>query len=71
MEAMNETKNSLKKLAASISPKNVVEAGDDERLKLHVAAVVVNNFVNHLYFLAEDYCKKEGLDFKQLTSIDR
>ena len=34
-----------------------------------MAAVVVSNFVNHLYSLAEDYCRKEGLDFKQLLPL--
>jgi predicted short-subunit dehydrogenase-like oxidoreductase (DUF2520 family) len=38
-------------------------------LKLHVAAVMVNNFTNHLYKLAEDYCKNEGLDFRQLIPL--
>jgi len=62
-------KKKLATLAHSISDENVVEAGDDERLKLHVAAVVVSNFTNHLYTLAEAYCKKEGLDFKQLLPL--
>ena len=65
----DKTKKMLEKLAHSISEEKVVEAGDDVRLKLHVAAVVVSNFVNHLYTLAEDYCKKEGLDFKQLVPL--
>ena len=64
-----KTKKMLEKLAHSIAEEKVVEAGDDARLKLHVAAVVVSNFVNHLYTLAEDYCKKEGLDFKQLLPL--
>jgi hypothetical protein len=34
-----------------------------------VAAVIVSNFTNHLYALAEDYCRKEGLDFKQLIPL--
>src|SRR5690349_20527770 len=38
-------KQVLEKLAHSISAEKVVEAGDDARLKLHVAAVVVSNFV--------------------------
>jgi len=38
-------------------------------LKLHVAAVVVNNFVNHLLVLAEEYCKKEGIEFSQLLPL--
>jgi predicted short-subunit dehydrogenase-like oxidoreductase (DUF2520 family) len=64
-----KTKKSLEKLAHSISKIQVVEAGDDARLKLHVAAVVVSNFTNHLYALAADYCRREGLDFKQLLPL--
>src|SRR5690242_21497823 len=47
----------------------VVEAGDEQRMKLHLAAVIVNNFVNHLYAMAEMYCKKEGLDFYLLLPL--
>jgi predicted short-subunit dehydrogenase-like oxidoreductase (DUF2520 family) len=47
----------------------VAKAGDVERLKLHVAAVVVSNFTNHLYALAEDFCKKENIDFKLLAPL--
>ena len=31
--------------------------------------MAVSNLVNHLYTLAEDYCRKEGLDFKQLLPL--
>lgn len=48
---------------------HVVKATDDERLKLHVAAVVVSNFSNHLYVLAETFCKKEKVDFKLLLPL--
>ena len=41
----------------------------DKRLKTHVAAVIVSNFTNHLYKLAEDYCKKEGIEFNQLIPL--
>jgi predicted short-subunit dehydrogenase-like oxidoreductase (DUF2520 family) len=64
-----KTKKILAQLAQSISAEKVVEAGDEARLKLHVAAVVVSNFVTHLYSLAEDYCRKEGLDFRQLLPL--
>jgi len=64
-----KAKQVLEQLAHSISPERVAEAGDDTRLKIHVAAVVVSNFVNHLYALAEEYCQKEGLDFKQLLPL--
>jgi predicted short-subunit dehydrogenase-like oxidoreductase (DUF2520 family) len=62
-------KMKLESLAHSIAKVKVVQANDNDRLKLHVAAVVVSNFTNHLYVLAEEYCLKEGLDFKQLLPL--
>jgi predicted short-subunit dehydrogenase-like oxidoreductase (DUF2520 family) len=43
--------------------------GDDKRLCLHLAAVIVNNFANHLYTLTAEYCKNEEVDFKMLQPI--
>ncbi len=60
----------LERLAGSISEK-VTYANDEERLKMHVAAVICNNFTNYLYAMAEDYCKKENLDFKLLLPLIR
>lgn len=54
--------------AASLSGK-VLVAGDELRLRMHVAAVFVSNFVNHLYMLAEDFCKKEHIDFSLLLPL--
>ena len=48
----------LHDFAYSLSPQ-VQAAGDEQRLKLHVAAVMVSNFTNHLYTLAEQYCKTD------------
>jgi predicted short-subunit dehydrogenase-like oxidoreductase (DUF2520 family) len=62
------TLKELETLAQSISDK-VIEAGDEQRMKLHLAAVVVNNFVNHLYALAESYCNNEGIDFNLLIPL--
>ncbi len=63
------TKRKLESLAKSILREKFTEAGDEVRLKLHIAAVVVSNFTNHLYALAEAFCRKEGLDFKQLLPL--
>lgn len=63
-----ETITFLQDFALSISA-DVALAGDEERLKMHLAAVVVSNFANHLYALAEDYCKKQDLDFKLLVPL--
>jgi predicted short-subunit dehydrogenase-like oxidoreductase (DUF2520 family) len=60
----------LQLLADGISFQPPAKTADDEqRLKLHVAAVLVSNFTNHLYALAEEYCKKEGIDFTQLRPL--
>jgi predicted short-subunit dehydrogenase-like oxidoreductase (DUF2520 family) len=63
------SRKKLEMLATSIAPQHAKQAGDDERLKLHIAAVFVSNFTNHLFVLAEDYCKKEGLDFRELLPL--
>ncbi len=63
------SKKILGELAYSIAGEKVTEADDNARLKLHIAAVVVSNFTNHLYVLAEEYCRKERLDFKLLQPL--
>ncbi|MEO7446173.1 MAG: DUF2520 domain-containing protein [Ferruginibacter sp.] len=55
-------------LAESLSD-SVHYADDHQRLVLHTAAVVVNNFTNHLYDLAEDFCRNEFVDFKLLLPL--
>ena len=63
-----ETITLVEDFARTISDK-VVKASDEERLKLHVAAVIVSNFTNHLYALAEEFCEKENVDFKLLAPL--
>lgn len=63
-----ETTTLIEDFAKTLST-NVSKANDEQRLKLHVAAVVVSNFTNHLYALAEDFCKKEGVDFSLLAPL--
>jgi hypothetical protein len=58
----------IRDLALSISP-IVSKANDEERLKLHIAAVIANNFSNHLFSLTEEFCKNEKVDFKLLLPI--
>ncbi|MDQ3681640.1 MAG: DUF2520 domain-containing protein [Bacteroidota bacterium] len=63
-----ETLHVLENLANTITT-TVAEADDSQRLKLHLAAVFCNNFVNHIYALMEDYCRKENLDFSLLIPL--
>jgi predicted short-subunit dehydrogenase-like oxidoreductase (DUF2520 family) len=58
----------LEALAHTIST-HVTTGNDEERLKLHLAAVFCNNFVNHLYALMEDYCRKEAISFQMLKPL--
>ncbi len=48
---------------------NISEADDQQRLNLHVAAVIVSNFTNHLFTLTKDFCDKEKVDFKFLLPL--
>lgn len=64
----NEVKVMLFDFAKSLSDL-VRFAADAERLQYHVAAVVVNNFTNHLYAIAEKFCKQQQLDFKLLHPL--
>lgn len=58
----------LKKLAQQICP-NVYHITDEQRAILHVAAVFVNNFTNHLFHVGEQIVVKENLDFNILKPL--
>lgn len=42
---------------------------DEQRFKLHIAAVFACNFVNYLYLQSEMFCQKEGLQFSVLQPL--
>ena len=48
---------------------DVEVASDDERRAMHLAAVVVNNFTNHLFAVAEKYCEANHLNFRLLLPL--
>jgi predicted short-subunit dehydrogenase-like oxidoreductase (DUF2520 family) len=58
----------LMNLGKSLSEK-VVEVNSEERSKLHLAAVFVNNFVNHLYAIGDDILGKNELSFDLLHPL--
>lgn len=64
----NANKAYLSNLARLIGAQ-VAMAGDAQREKLHLMAVICSNFSNHLYHLAADYCERNNLDFGLLYSI--
>ena len=58
----------LSLFANSLSPM-VQKATDEERFKLHIGAVFSSNFTNHLYTLADFFCKEEQIDFSLLIPL--
>lgn len=40
-----------------------------ERKKLHIAAVFINNFVNHLAYIANDFVEKQNLNWEYLLPL--
>lgn len=58
----------LEHLADLISNK-VYHINSLQRKQLHVAAVFVNNFVNHLYAIGEDICNKKNVPFEILQPL--
>ena len=68
-----ETENSedyqlLEKVAKSISD-FIYPIDSKQRKALHVAAVFVNNFTNHLYQIGKDICDKNQVPFEILKPI--
>lgn len=62
LEANNKKGESLlKKLATKISKTHYL-INSEQREKLHVAAVFVNNFVNHLYYIGDEICSANEID---------
>ena len=58
----------LKKTALSIS-KNTYEINSNQRKSLHIAAVFVNNFVNHLYQIGHEICRNNNVSFEILKPL--
>ena len=60
----------LQHLALTVSSQ-VQQANDAQRLSFHCAAVLVNNFTNHLYALANQFCNERQVDFQLLLPLIR
>ena len=58
----------LEKLASSIS-NEVYIIDSEKRKKIHLAAVFVNNFVNHLYEVGKEICDTNNIPFEILQPL--
>lgn len=63
-----ETINTLQEFCMPWAEK-VQPINDEQRLKMHVAAVFANNFTNHLFALTQKYCEENNIDFSLLFPI--
>ena len=63
-----ESLNLLQQLASSTG-NEVNRANDEQRLQLHLAAVLCSNFTNHLYALTEKHCAKQNISFPLLYPL--
>jgi predicted short-subunit dehydrogenase-like oxidoreductase (DUF2520 family) len=60
--------NVVERIALSASD-NIHHLSNDARSYLHLNAVLVNNFSNHLFALAEQICIQQHIDFQILKPI--
>ena len=69
LESENESDYKvLENLAQSVSD-NVYNINSTQRQSLHVAAVFVSNFVNHMYSIGYDICKENNVPFDILKPL--
>ena len=62
------TTRTLRVIARKLSSK-VIECNDENRLKYHLSAVLMNNFTNHLACRAHSFLKENELDPSFLNPI--
>ncbi len=69
IEAENEIDATTLKLIANAISDAVYDINSEQRKALHVAAVFVNNFVNHLYQIGNEICNANTIPFAILKPL--
>lgn len=69
IEANNPSNLNKLHLLASLLTEKVIPAGSGQRRQLHLSAVFVCNFVNHLYAIGERLISEKQLDFDLLKPL--
>ncbi len=64
----NENTQKLELLAKSIS-ENYKYIDSEKRKTTHLAAVMANNFTNHIFSLLKEFCQEENVDFSLLKPL--
>lgn len=69
LEAKSKEDLALLKNLANLVSENVYEIHTEQRKSLHLAAVFVNNFTNHLYHLGSEICEENNVPFQILSPL--
>jgi len=69
IEAENSADRKLLKNLASILTTKVIPVNSEQRSKLHLAAVFLNNFTNHLYFIGQQISENAEIPFDTLFPL--
>ena len=69
LESENESDFELLKNVAEIVSNKVYKINSEQRKALHVSAVFVNNFVNHLYQIGNEICVENNVPFEVLKPL--
>jgi len=69
LEAGNELDFTVLETVAKSISNTVAAISSEQRKALHVAAVFVNNFTNHLYQIGQDICQEHQVPFEILKPL--
>ncbi|MFN6378533.1 MAG: Rossmann-like and DUF2520 domain-containing protein [Flavobacteriales bacterium] len=69
IETKNEKDREIIYRAFDSHQKNIFYADSEQRLRIHLAAVIANNFVNHLFSISEKLVNDSGITFDILKPM--
>ena len=69
IEAETDADLQLLETLANLISKNCYRINSNQRASMHVAAVFVNNFVNHLYHIGHEICEQNKVSFEILLPL--
>lgn len=69
LEAQNNSDFEILEKIAKIVSNKIYKINSSQRKSLHVAAVFVCNFVNHLYQIGNEICNENSIDFEILKPL--
>ncbi|WP_406843623.1 Rossmann-like and DUF2520 domain-containing protein [Flavobacterium soyae] len=69
LETKNQNDYKILETAAKSISNAVFSISSEQRKALHVAAVFVNNFTNHLYQIGQEICEEHQVPFKVLKPL--